>query len=107
MRSHVLSILVITLVAGPLAQTALAQGGRLNGVVLDEAGNPIEGAMIIAENSEANPPRYEQATDRLGRYPMLGMASGAWVVSEERETALARSTSMSCWSATSDVISQA
>jgi|TARA_B100002003_G_C14120617_1_gene538965 tetratricopeptide (TPR) repeat protein len=85
MRSHVLSILVITLVAGTLAQTALAQGGRLNGVVLDEAGNPIEGAMIIAENSEANPPRYEQATDSLGRYTMLGMASGAWVVTVEVE----------------------
>jgi tetratricopeptide (TPR) repeat protein len=85
MRKRFLSILVVMLAAGLLAQTALAQGGRLNGVVLDEQGNPIEGAMVIAENAEANPPRYEQATDSSGRYTMLGMASGGWVVTVEVE----------------------
>ena len=85
MRKHFFSFLIVTLAAGTLAPTALAQAGRLVGTVVDDEGNPIVGAMVVAENPDLNPARFEQATDSRGRYSMLGLASGQWKVSVEVE----------------------
>ena len=85
MRTHFFSFLIVTLVAGTLAPTALAQGGRLVGLVLDDERNPVEGATVVVENPDLNPPRFEQMTDSAGRFSMLGLASGQWKVSVEAE----------------------
>ena len=83
MRKPFFSFLIVVLAAGTLAPTALAQRGMLNGTVTDDEGNPVAGAAVVAENAEANPPRFEQVTDERGRYSMLGLASGPWTVSVE------------------------
>ena len=85
MYKYFLSLLIVMLAAGTLAPTALAQGGRLMGVVLDRDGNPLEGATVVAENPDGNPPRLEQKTDARGRYTMLGLNSGSWTVTVEIE----------------------
>ena len=85
MRKPFFSFLIVVLAAGTLAPTALAQGGRLNGTVTDDEGNPVMAATVIAENAGANPPRFEQLTDASGRYSMLGLASGPWTVTVEAE----------------------
>ena len=84
MRKHSFSFLVIMLAAGVLASTALAQG-RFRGTVMDDKGNPFEGATLILENPAASPPRLEQMTDDRGRFTMIGMASGDWTVTVEAE----------------------
>jgi tetratricopeptide (TPR) repeat protein len=84
MRKHSFSFLVIMLAAGVLASTALAQG-RFRGTVMDDKGNPFEGATLILVNPAASPPRLEQMTDDRGRFTMLGIASGNWALTVEAE----------------------
>jgi len=85
MRKHFLSFLVIMLAVGVLAPTVLAQGAIFSGVVVDEDGNPLPGATVVAEMADANPPRFEQQTDENGRWSMIGLASGEWMVTVEAE----------------------
>ena len=85
MRKHSFSFLVIMLAAGVLASTALAQGGIFLGTVYDDDGNTVEGATVIMEKADANPPRVEADTDDSGRFSMLGLASGAWALTVEVE----------------------
>ena len=70
MRKHSLSFLMIVLAAGVLASTALAQGGVFGGTVMDDDGNPLQGATVIMELVGANPPRIESTTDSGGRFSM-------------------------------------
>ena len=85
MRKPFFSFLIVMLAAGTVTPTALAQGGRIRGVVLDPEGNTIEGATIVIELPDANPPRFEQDTDSEGRFSMLGLASGSWTLTAEVE----------------------
>ena len=85
MRKQSFSFLVVVLAAGVLASTALAQGGRLAGTVLDDEGNPVAGATVVAANPDVTPARFELTTDSRGRYAILGLASGAWRVTVEAE----------------------
>ena len=85
MRKHFFSFLVIMLATGVLAPTVLAQGAIFTGIVVDEEGNPLSGASVVAEMADANPPRFEQLTDSSGRWSMIGLASGEWTVTVEAE----------------------
>ena len=85
MRKHSFSCLVIMLAAGVLASTALAQGGMLRGTVMSDNGDTLEGATVILENPDANPPRHEQQTDARGRFVVLGLNSGEWTLTAEAE----------------------
>ena len=84
MCKHSCSFLVIMLAAGTLATTAAAQG-RFNGTVVDDEGNPLAGATVIAEQPAAHPPRFEQDTDGEGRFAMIGLATGLWTITVEAE----------------------
>ena len=71
------SLVVAALVAG-CAASAAAQTGRVGGVVKDEAGNPIKGATVTAENPSASPSSFTAITDDKGRFSIIGMRSGQW-----------------------------
>ena len=60
------------------AATAAAQTGRVGGTVKDEAGNPIKGATVTAENPSASPSSFTAITDDKGRFSIIGMRSGQW-----------------------------
>ena len=85
MRKPFFSFLIVMLAAATVTPTALAQRGRLTGVVVDPEGNPIEGATVVAEQPDAYPPRFEQQSDAEGRFSMLGLASGSWTLTAEVE----------------------
>lgn len=70
----VLAALIAT--AWPFA--ASAQTGRVGGVVKDEAGNPLKGATVMAENPNASPGSFTATTDDKGRFSIIGLRSGAW-----------------------------
>ena len=84
MRKPFFSFLIVMLAAGTVTTTALAQG-RFRGVVVGPEGNPIEGATVVAEKPDANPPRFEQQSDTEGRFSMVGLASGSWTLTAEVE----------------------
>jgi Tfp pilus assembly protein PilF len=69
-------------VAG-LAASVAAQTGRVGGQVKDEAGNPIKGATIQAENPSASPSSFTATTDDKGRFSIIGLRSGQWTITAQ------------------------
>ena len=65
-------------VALTFATGAIAQTGRVGGTVKDEAGQPIKGATITAENPGASPSSFTATTDDKGRFSIIGLRSGQW-----------------------------
>ena len=79
-------LVVIVLVLGVAAPSALAQGqGRLSGRATDDEGNPLPGVAVKAEKPDANPPVFETTTDDSGRFSLIGFVSGMWAVSATLE----------------------
>ena len=61
-----------------LAVPAVAQTGRVGGVVKDTEGKPIKGASVKAVNPNASPSEFTATTDDKGRFSMIGLKSGNW-----------------------------
>lgn len=63
-----------------VAAPALAQfrPGHIGGIIRSEDGTPVRGAVIVAENKEATPPRLNAVSDGKGRFGLLGLRSGVW-----------------------------
>jgi Flp pilus assembly protein TadD len=61
-----------------LASNALAQTGRVGGIVKDEASQPIKGATVTAENPGASPSSFTATTDDKGRFSIIGLKTGPW-----------------------------
>ena len=75
----VLAALFVVVLAGSVA----AQTGRVGGVVKDEAGNPIKGATVTADNPGASPSSFTATTDDKGRFSIIGLKSGRWSFSAQ------------------------
>ena len=74
-----LDALFVVVLAGSVA----AQTGRVGGVVKDEAGNPIKGATVTADNPGASPSSFTATTDDKGRFSIIGLKSGGWTFSAQ------------------------
>jgi len=64
-----------------LTVTALAQSrgmGRMNGIVADEAGQPIEGVTIKAQLGDGD--SIDAVSDDKGNWVIGGIARGEWTV---------------------------
>jgi Flp pilus assembly protein TadD len=70
--------LSIALVLASLAAPAAAQTGRVGGTVKDDTGQPIKGAMVMAENPTASPTSFTATTDDKGRFSIIGLRKGDW-----------------------------
>ncbi|MCU1385175.1 MAG: hypothetical protein JWL71_3872 [Acidobacteria bacterium] len=77
-RFHLIQGVLAALFVVALAASSAAQTGRVGGVVKDEAGNPIKGATITAENPGASPSSFTATTDDKGRFSIIGLKSGQW-----------------------------
>ncbi|HET6955002.1 MAG TPA: tetratricopeptide repeat protein [Vicinamibacterales bacterium] len=82
-RVHLFGVLLAALFVVALASSAAAQTGRVGGVVKDEAGNPIKGATVTAENPAASPSSFTATTDDKGRFSIIGLKSGTWSFSAQ------------------------
>ena len=69
---------ILTAAAVAVAVNAAAQTGRVGGLVKDEAGQPIKGATVTAENPSASPSSFTATTDDKGRFSIIGLRSGQW-----------------------------
>jgi len=68
---------------------ALGQAGRgkarINGVLIDEAGNSIKSAKIVAEFLGEGQLKLETAPDRKGEWAFLGLGTGTWRITASAE----------------------
>jgi tetratricopeptide (TPR) repeat protein len=80
----VAGVVFFGLLAGGLyAQLGLG-GGRLRGVVSDEAGKPIAGAQVEVVN-EAYNTKFTAVTDAKGRWALSGLASARYLVTVTKD----------------------
>ena len=77
-RHYVLRGLLAAFVLVLYGGAASAQTGRVGGVVKDEAGQPIKGATVTAENPNASPNSFTATSDDKGRFSIIGLKTGDW-----------------------------
>lgn len=89
-RNHLLFVLLALLVAAPLAAPLGAQDwvgrGRAHGEIVDEEGNPIQGAKVtlhLPNRPDAGP--EPEVTKKNGRWAFGGLTGGDWTVVIEKE----------------------
>jgi tetratricopeptide (TPR) repeat protein len=70
-------LLAAALLVAGLASPAVAQIGRVGGIVKDENGQPLKGATITAENHNIGQ-SFTATTDDKGRFSMIGLRAGTW-----------------------------
>jgi hypothetical protein len=77
--SVVFSSLAVILAAAPVL---VAQGelNRVSGVVKDDTGVPVKGAIVTANNPASAPTTYTTTTDEKGRFAILGLRRGVWTI---------------------------
>jgi tetratricopeptide (TPR) repeat protein len=75
--------LIASLVA---AVPAFAQStGMVKGVVTDDKGQPVEGAKITIEMNGGTGRKFETKTNKKGEYIQIGLASGSYKVTAEKD----------------------
>ena len=78
MRRKVLNLMLILFVIFPVFSQHSPRGkGRIQGVVLDQFGNPIPEATIEAIHLESGFKKTTK-TDKEGRWAILGLGTGQW-----------------------------
>jgi len=77
-RILIFATLTLALAAAVSAQTA----GRITGTIKDPDGKPIKGATVRATNDAVNA-RITSTTDDKGRFAMIGVRTGRWVIVAE------------------------
>ncbi len=72
-----------------LSYYTLAQAGRgtarVNGVVLDEEGNPIPSAKVVMELVGQEAATKETKTNKKGEWAVMGLGSGTWHITASAE----------------------
>ena len=66
-----------------LAPGAIAQTGRISGVVFSDRAEPLRGATIRAENGDSYPRSFTGTSDGKGRFSFIGLKSGLWTFTVE------------------------
>jgi len=77
-RTVLFAMLTLGLAALASAQTA----GRITGTIKDPDGKPIKGATVRATNEAVNA-RITSTTDDKGRFAMIGVRTGRWLIMAE------------------------
>jgi tetratricopeptide (TPR) repeat protein len=77
-RTLLFAVLTVALAVTASGQTA----GRITGTIKDADGKPIKGATVRATNQAVNA-RITSTTDDKGRFAMIGVRSGRWVIVAE------------------------
>src|SRR5512132_281424 len=77
-RALFFATLILALAASASGQTA----GRSTGTIKDPDGKPIKGATVRATNEAVNA-RITSTTDDKGRFAMIGVRTGRWIIVAE------------------------
>lgn len=86
-RYPLILLIVFVLLTG--VQQSAAQGGtgkgRLQGLVLDEQGNPVASAKVLLELQARETAERVETTDNKGEWAMMNLGSGTWKVTVSSE----------------------
>ena len=75
------NLLVFVLLGLVGVSHAQAQVIRVAGTVKDDAGGPVRGATIVAENPDQTPPRLTTTSNDKGQFGFIGVRRGMWTMS--------------------------
>jgi tetratricopeptide (TPR) repeat protein len=82
-NSGLLMFLVLSLsVLLTLAQEQTGKG-RINGTVVDEKGQPVEGATILVESMKTDT-KFQGSSDESGHFAVAGMGTGYWRITASK-----------------------
>lgn len=71
-----------------LSVPAVAQStGMVKGVVVDASGQPVDGARVVIEMAGGTGRKFETKTNKKGEYIQIGLPSGSYSVSAEKDKA--------------------
>jgi tetratricopeptide (TPR) repeat protein len=92
-RNHtaLLAVMLLLLLSSARLSAQVWKGiGRLQGIVTDESGKPIEGAKITLRPGDQTPKAESSGpapimTDKHGHWSMLGLTGGTWGILIEKE----------------------
>jgi tetratricopeptide (TPR) repeat protein len=94
-KSVFLSVIFLTVAFGlsSLAAQENLGKGRINGTVVDENGNPVEGALILVESLQTTT-KLEGKSDKKGHFAVAGMGTGMWRITASKSGYTSSSTEM-------------
>ncbi|MGQ9672576.1 MAG: tetratricopeptide repeat protein [Candidatus Aminicenantales bacterium] len=78
-----LAFLTLSFVSPCASQEGLGKG-RINGQVVDENGNPVEGVLITVESLKSET-KLEGKSDKKGHFAVAGMGTGRWRITASKE----------------------
>jgi Tfp pilus assembly protein PilF len=90
-RNHIALLAVLLLLSSVRLSAQVWKGiGRLQGIVTDESGKPIEGAKVTLRPGDQTPKAENSGppaamTDKHGKWSMLGLSGGTWGVLIEKD----------------------
>ena len=73
-------VVIILLTAGLAIGQAGRGAARLGGVVVDKDGNPVPGAKVTIVFDQPGGSTFEATTDKKGDWGVIGVGTGAWLV---------------------------
>lgn len=78
-RKYVILALAALLLAAPALSSAQENlgRGRISGTVVDENGDPVEGAQVVAQSQQSTA-KLEGTSDKKGRFAIAGFGTGVW-----------------------------
>ncbi len=90
MKTHRIPLFLLFILALLIGnQQAAAQGGqgkaRIQGLVLDEAGNPLASAKVVMELQARESAERVEMTNAQGEWAMINLGSGTWRVTVSYE----------------------
>jgi tetratricopeptide (TPR) repeat protein len=84
-RPSWLSVLAVVAALAVAVPVAAQSTGMVKGVVTDDKGQPVEGAKITIEMNGGTGRRYETKSDKKGQYMQIGLSSGQYKVTAEKD----------------------
>jgi tetratricopeptide (TPR) repeat protein len=71
---------VLATALGAVPAAAQIYSGRIVGTIVDDKGEAVAGATVEAQNRDATPPVRTATTDEHGRFGVMGLRTGTWMV---------------------------
>jgi tetratricopeptide (TPR) repeat protein len=73
-------VMLAAVLVAAAAAAAEAQVIRVAGTIKDDAGAPVPGASIVAENPDHSPPRLTTTSNDKGEFGFIGVRRGQWTL---------------------------
>jgi Flp pilus assembly protein TadD len=80
-----LSIIAIVAAVTMAVPAAAQSTGMVKGIVTDDQGQPVDGARVSIEMTGGTGRRFEAKTNRKGEYIQIGLSSGSYRITAEKD----------------------